>query len=89
MLTCKQVSNSLAAGDYQKLPPFKKAALKLHVSLCIVCGRYNRQVMMMQDTCRHFREHEDAEVCGCRASLDESRKAELQNAVNNELKGSY
>ena len=89
MLTCKQVSNALASGDYQKLPPFKKATLKLHVSLCLVCGRYNRQVMMMQDTCRHVREHVDAGECGCKARLDESRKAELQNAIDNELKGEH
>jgi len=59
MWTCKQVSNALARGDYDKLSPWKKALLKFHVSWCAVCGKYNKQVMMVQDGARKFREHED------------------------------
>jgi hypothetical protein len=59
MLTCKQVSNALAKQNYASMPPLKRAALKMHVALCVVCGSYNRHVMVMQDAARSFREHEE------------------------------
>lgn len=59
MLTCKQVSNALARQDYATLSPVSRAALQLHVALCVVCGKYNRQVMIMQDTVRAFRKQEE------------------------------
>ena len=62
MLTCKQVSNALADKDYASLSPVKRAALKLHVALCAVCGRYNHQVMIMQDATRNYRTHEDIQL---------------------------
>jgi len=59
MLTCKQVSNALAKQDYATMSLFQRAGLKLHVALCVVCGKYNRQVMIMQDAARTFRKRED------------------------------
>jgi hypothetical protein len=58
MLRCKQVSDALADRRYWELPWWKRVGLRLHVGLCIVCGRYNRQVMIMQDACRKLQEHE-------------------------------
>jgi len=62
MLTCKQVSKALAEQDYASLPPLKRTGLRLHVALCVVCGKYNRQVMTMQDTVRQFRSREEARL---------------------------
>jgi hypothetical protein len=58
MLTCKQVSHALSEEDYEKLSPWRKRLLKLHVKWCIFCGKFNRQVMDHQDMCRYYREHE-------------------------------
>ena len=41
MITCKSVSNALARGDYDKLPPLRKKMLKLHIKMCAMCGPYN------------------------------------------------
>jgi thioredoxin-related protein len=80
MFTCKQVSHALSKEDYMKLSPTKRFFLKLHVKLCIFCGKFNRQVMENQDMCRHYREHEAA--CECQHAhapeLDEKKKAELK-----------
>lgn len=81
MLTCKQVSKTLARVDYQKLSPVKKVLLKLHVKLCAVCGKYNRQVMDTQDMCRHYREKEEAEVKPI-PQLSPERRAELQRLLD-------
>lgn len=56
MLACKQVARILADRDYADLPPLKRAFLKLHVFLCLVCGRYHRDVMRFQDGVRLYRE---------------------------------
>jgi len=60
MLTCKQVSDALAQQDYATLSRVKRSGLKLHVALCVVCGKYNRQVMIMQDAARAFRRREES-----------------------------
>jgi|TARA_B110000093_G_scaffold181060_1_gene224316 hypothetical protein len=77
MFTCKQVSDSLSKGDYAKLPLAKRFFLRLHVKLCIFCGKYNRQVMDGQDMCRHFKQHE-ATNCKCAPELQEGQKDELK-----------
>ena len=58
MWTCKQVSNTLADKRYWNLPLYRKIGLRIHVLLCAVCGRYNRQVIMMQETAHAFAKHE-------------------------------
>ncbi len=80
MFTCKQVSNALSKEDYAKLSPAKRFFLKLHVKLCIFCGRFNRQVMDSQDMCRHFKAHEES-LCGCRPKLEDARKSELKQLL--------
>jgi hypothetical protein len=62
IFTCKQASKSLAERDYASLPWHAKLSLKLHVATCLVCGKYNRQVMVMQDAVRTFRKRKDAEI---------------------------
>lgn len=77
MFTCKQVSNALSKEDYDKLPPMRRFFLKLHVKLCIFCGKFNKQVMESQDMCRCYKEHED--------NLTEHRP-KMEDAQKNELK---
>ena len=60
MLTCKHVAKQLNEGDYAELPRRKRLGLKLHVLLCVVCGRYQRQVMRFQDGVRRYRERESS-----------------------------
>jgi len=85
MFTCKSVSKSLAKEDYQTLPWPKRAALKLHVWVCCVCGRYNKQVMQMQDTCRAFREQSAAQGEPIEAPLASSRKEALRARIKEQL----
>ena len=59
MLRCKHVADALAQHHYWDLPWAKRAGLKAHVYLCVFCGRFHRQVMVMQDAARIFRKHEE------------------------------
>ena len=59
MLRCKHVAEALAKHHYWDLPWAKRIGLKTHVALCVFCGRFHRQVMIMQDAARLFRLHEE------------------------------
>ena len=79
MLTCKQVSKALSKEDYAQMPPIRRFFLKLHIKLCIFCGKFNQQVMDNQDMCRHYRKKDEAhEINGIRPKLDTARRERMQ-----------
>ena len=57
--------------------------LKVHVSLCFVCGKFNRQVMDTQDMCRHYKKR-DSELESSRPKLNEDRKKQLKELMTEE-----
>ncbi|HMO04727.1 MAG TPA: hypothetical protein PKC67_06495 [Kiritimatiellia bacterium] len=81
MLTCKQVSNALARKDYAAMSPLERLGLRIHIALCAVCGRYNRQVMIMQDAARAFRRRENAQIESSGACLSCCDKDAIKNAI--------
>lgn len=82
MWTCKQVGEALAEHRYRDLPLLRRIGLRLHVALCVVCHRYNKQVMQMQDLAAGFacRETEGGDAAGDPA-LDAEARKRLQDAV--------
>ncbi|GEM_PF-361670 len=62
MLRCKQVSKALADKKYWELPLRQRIGLRLHVFCCIVCGPFNRFLMLMQDATRHYLQHEQQDT---------------------------
>ncbi len=85
MFTCKQVSKTLLKTDYENLSPMKKFFLRLHIRLCFVCGKYNRQVIDSQDMCRHYKAH-DHDVAAERPKMDDEKKAALKAMLNEQTK---
>lgn len=85
MFTCKQVSKTLSENDYEQLPLLKKWLLKIHVALCIVCGKFNRQVMDSHDMCRHYKEREQ-ELESSRPKMDDGKKKQLKILLEQESK---
>jgi hypothetical protein len=85
MFTCKQVSNALSKKDYEKLSPMRRFFLRLHVKLCIFCGKFNRQVMDSQDMCRCYKAHEE-EVAEHRPKLDSEKKDKLKELLASQSK---
>ncbi|MCE9614492.1 MAG: hypothetical protein K8T26_09465 [Lentisphaerae bacterium] len=81
MLTCKQVSRALERGDYAKLPPLSRLALRLHVAMCVVCGGYNRQVMAFYDAVRAFLKAEDADLGNARVRLPDATRVRLKETL--------
>lgn len=80
MFTCKQVSNALSKEDYEKLPPIRRLLLRMHVKLCIFCGKFNKQVIESQDMCRCYKEHEE-HLAVTRPKLDADKKDQLKELL--------
>ena len=57
---CKHVAEALAERHVEELSLGQRIALRIHVALCIVCGRYHRQVMAMQEVAGRLRQREQA-----------------------------
>ncbi len=86
MFTCKQVSKALENGDYHDLPFWKRMGLRFHVAFCAICGRYNKQVMNVQSTCRHVREHDEKHGECCGHAMEDSKKTELEALIAEQMK---
>ena len=89
MFTCKQVSNALSKEDYERMPPVRRFFLRLHVKLCIFCGKYNRQVMDSQDMCRCYKRHEidnEETFAQYRPQMEPSKKDQLKELISSQSK---
>lgn len=80
MFTCKQVSKALHKEDYADMSPLRRFFLKLHIRLCVFCGKFNNQVVDSQDMCRCYKANEHV-VESNRPKLDPSQKDALKNLL--------
>jgi hypothetical protein len=81
MWTCKQVARGLAEKHYDDLPKWKRIGLKVHVALCVICRRYHKDVMLMQDCARALSEREQEGSCQLPASLADDAKARMKKQL--------
>lgn len=81
MWRCKHVADALARHHYWELPWLKRAGLRLHVALCLVCGRYHRQVMIMQDLARRFHQRETSDDLPSKTALSAEARKRLKDAL--------
>ena len=81
MWTCKHVANSLAETHHDDLPQWKRLGLKIHVALCVVCSRYHKNVMVMQDCARALAEHEKEGSCQSPDCLAEDAKERMKKRL--------
>ncbi|HMP77484.1 MAG TPA: hypothetical protein PKE12_14400 [Kiritimatiellia bacterium] len=81
MWRCKHVADALAKHHYWELPWARRVGLKLHVALCAVCGRFHRQVMIMQDAAHHFHDHEQADDPTLRIPMPDESKRKLREKL--------
>ena len=84
MLTCKQVSNALSREDYEKIHPIKRFFLRLHVTICPFCGKFNRQLIESQKMCREFKEREE-HLLSDRPLMDDDKKSELKALLDKHI----
>ena len=84
MITCKQVSNALSKEDYKDMPFIRRIFLRLHVSLCLFCGKFNKQVIQSQNMCSCYKENEDT-LAALRPKMDTLKKEELSRLLQSQI----
>jgi hypothetical protein len=54
--TCKQAAALLVAREDRRLPMVERVALRLHLAACAACPRFERQLSVMREALRRWRE---------------------------------
>ena len=54
MLTCKEVSRTIASDEVTTADWRQRMAVKLHLLMCRHCRRYTRQMRALGDAARHI-----------------------------------
>jgi Putative zinc-finger len=57
--TCKQVAALLVAQEDRDLPAVERMALRLHLAACSACPRFERQLLTLRNSLRHWRNYID------------------------------
>ena len=81
MLRCKQVAEALASGKYWELPRRKRIGLRIHVFLCLVCGPFNRFLMLFQDATRYYARYEETSPPPPELSLTDDAKTRIKQSL--------
>lgn len=81
MWRCKHVSDALANHRYWELPWHKRIGLRLHVGLCLFCGRFQRQILVMQDAARLFLKHEEQDPPAPSERMPDDAKSRLREKL--------
>ena len=55
--TCKEVSALLIAREDRELPLSERLALRLHLTMCQACPRFERQVLTMRNAMKQWRNY--------------------------------
>lgn len=84
MITCKQVSRSLEECDYETLPARSRLGLKLHVMMCVFCGKYNKQRMVMHDIFRRLRQREARGEMLAEEHLSDEARSRIQENIRHD-----
>ena len=82
MLRCKHVAKALAEEHYTRMTLLRRAALKTHITLCPVCGKFHKDVMRMQWCVEELRRREESKSEHCGEELSDSSKERMQKALD-------
>lgn len=58
--TCKEVSALVIAREDRVLPWQDRLALKLHMAICNACPRFARQVLLMRNVMKPWRNYDNS-----------------------------
>ena len=81
MIACKQVAKALANHRYYELPWWRRIPMFIHIRLCVMCGKYNQQVVDMQKGVHDYLEHENAGDIQPRVHLSDEARRRIEDAL--------
>ena len=85
MIACKQVAKALAKERYYEMPWWRKGPMFVHIKLCVMCGKYHKQVVDMQKGVHSYLEHEDIGDIEPQVHLSDDIKKRMEEALNQNL----
>ncbi|MBU6401983.1 MAG: zf-HC2 domain-containing protein [Verrucomicrobia bacterium] len=83
MPSCKEISQLVSASMDTKLPLRKRLSIRLHVLMCGLCRRYEKQLRLLRDGCSRYASPDENAVeeplspeamARLKAALDRRRK---------------
>jgi hypothetical protein len=55
MISCKDASRLVSRQEDARLPFWQRLRLRLHLSVCIACARFERDVRFLREAMRRYR----------------------------------
>ena len=83
MPSCKEISELLSQAMDQRLPLRKRLSMWLHVSMCGLCRRYEKQLHLLR---RGFDCYADPDTNTAETSLSPEAKTRLEKALADSAK---
>lgn len=78
MPSCKDTSALISQSMDTRLPLMKRLVIRLHVSMCSLCRRYEKQLHMVRHGLHHYADPDENAVAD---SLSPAAKERLQQAL--------
>lgn len=60
--TCKEAAALMVAREDRKLPVSDQLALRLHLAICKTCPRFERQMLLLRNSMKQWRNYSDPET---------------------------
>ena len=83
MPSCRDISQLISDGMDRHLPLRKRLSIRLHVSMCKYCRRYENQMHLLHEGVGHYA---DPEVNVVEKSLSPAAKEKLEKALADQAK---
>jgi hypothetical protein len=55
LISCKEVSRLVSLQEDLQLPPWQRWRLRLHLSICVACARFESQIRFLRTAMRSYR----------------------------------
>jgi predicted anti-sigma-YlaC factor YlaD len=79
MPSCRDISRLVSDAMDHRLPLHQRALIRLHLSMCALCRRYERQLHLLHHAVNHFADPEENQVAPpLSAAAKERLKASLK-----------
>ena len=83
MPSCKEVSALVSQGMDARLPLRTRFSVRLHLCLCSICRRYEKQLRLLREGARHYADPDQNPV---EQSLSQEAKERLEKALEERAK---
>ena len=80
VFSCKQITALISLSMDTKLPMYKRMGIRFHLMMCVLCRRYQKQLLFIRSILGHDEEGKDQP---CEILSDDARKR-IEDTLNDE-----